>query len=206
MLQIKLFNTYFSYMKNWKLDRIGSIGFIITAIFSPCCFPLFGIGLTALGYGSFELFGGWTMYVFQGFLLISLVGLFTTYLKRRNPYPLMAGLAGTILVFYSYYLIDADYWTYLMYTGMFLVFLASLYNAFGVKQQTQPDLILASTITCPQCGHQTKEEMPTNACQYFYNCPNCHARLQPKQGDCCVFCSYGNVVCPPMQHGENCCD
>ncbi|MHA2389931.1 MAG: GDCCVxC domain-containing (seleno)protein, partial [Candidatus Hodarchaeales archaeon] len=21
----------------------------------------------------------------------------------------------------------------------------------------------------------------------------------PKQGDCCVFCSYGDVKCPPMQ-------
>ena len=192
-------------MNNWKLDKIGSIGFIITAIFSPCCFPLLGIGLTALGYGSFELFGGWTMYVFQFFILISLAGLFITYRKQKNIYPLLVGFAGTALVFYSYYLIDADYWTYLMYTGMTLVFFASLYNAFKMKKQSKDNLILESTITCPECGHQSKELMPTNACQYFYTCSSCQARLKPKDGDCCVFCSYGTVVCPPMQNGENCC-
>lgn len=188
-----------------KLDRIGTLGFIITAIFSPCCFPLLGIGLTALGYGSFELFGGWTMYVFQAFLLISLAGLFITYQKQRNLYPLLIGLVGTGLVFYAYYLIDADYWTYIMYGGMALVFIASLYNTFGVKKKAVDGLILESVITCPNCGNQSKEIMPTNACQYFYNCSNCHTRLQPKQGDCCVFCSYGTVVCPPMQSGEDCC-
>jgi hypothetical protein len=24
-------------------------------------------------------------------------------------------------------------------------------------------------------------------------------RLRPKAGDCCVFCSYGTVPCPPVQ-------
>ena len=23
-------------------------------------------------------------------------------------------------------------------------------------------------------------------------------------GDCCVFCSYGDVKCPPIQQGERC--
>jgi hypothetical protein len=23
--------------------------------------------------------------------------------------------------------------------------------------------------------------------------------LKPKPGDCCVFCSYGSVACPPVQ-------
>ena len=27
----------------------------------------------------------------------------------------------------------------------------------------------------------------------------CGARLKPKPGDCCVFCSYGSVPCPPIQ-------
>ncbi|HEY7997903.1 MAG TPA: GDCCVxC domain-containing (seleno)protein, partial [Pseudolabrys sp.] len=29
----------------------------------------------------------------------------------------------------------------------------------------------------------------------------CGERLKPKPGDCCVFCSYGSVPCPPMQSG-----
>jgi hypothetical protein len=63
---------------------------------------------------------------------------------------------------------------------------------------------LESTLTCPQCGHQATETMPTEACQFFYDCRGCGERLKPKPGDCCVFCSYGSVPCPPMQAG-NCC-
>jgi hypothetical protein len=39
---------------------------------------------------------------------------------------------------------------------------------------------------------------PTAACQFFYECVNCKTLLRPKSGDCCVFCSYGSVKCPPM--------
>ncbi|MDQ4421241.1 hypothetical protein OOT33_12480 [Sphingobium sp. DEHP117] len=46
---------------------------------------------------------------------------------------------------------------------------------------------LHSTLTCPHCGHQATETMPTNACQFFYDCRGCGAVLKPKQGDCCVF-------------------
>ena len=40
----------------------------------PCCFPLLAVGASALGLGSFELFGGWTMYVFQALVLLSVAG------------------------------------------------------------------------------------------------------------------------------------
>jgi len=60
-------------------------------------------------------------------------------------------------------------------------------------------MIEVSTITCPKCGHQAVEKMPTDACQFFYDCKGCGERLKPKPGDCCVYCSYGSVPCPPMQ-------
>jgi hypothetical protein len=61
------------------------------------------------------------------------------------------------------------------------------------------DLALVSTLTCPQCGARATETMPTNACWFFYDCGGCGARLKPRAGQCCVFCSYGAVSCPPMQ-------
>ncbi|MBS1488819.1 MAG: hypothetical protein JST43_14660 [Bacteroidetes bacterium] len=64
---------------------------------------------------------------------------------------------------------------------------------------------LESMLTCPHCRHQKKEIMPTNSCQFFYECENCKAMLKPKPGDCCVYCSYGTVKCPPKQTGEACC-
>jgi hypothetical protein len=72
-------------------------------------------------------------------------------------------------------------------------------------------MILGSVIICPQCGHQETETMPTDACQFFYDCKGCGEVLRPKEGDCCVFCSYGSVPCPPIQEAResatagNCC-
>lgn len=63
---------------------------------------------------------------------------------------------------------------------------------------------LYATLTCPECGHAARARMPTNACQFFYDCPGCGAVLRPKPGDCCVFCSYGDVECPPKQLGQTC--
>ncbi|MEW5864024.1 MAG: GDCCVxC domain-containing (seleno)protein [Pseudomonadota bacterium] len=60
-------------------------------------------------------------------------------------------------------------------------------------------LLLQSTLTCPSCGRASSESMPTEACLFFWTCPACGARLKPKPGDCCVFCSYGSVPCPPVQ-------
>ncbi|MCG6876283.1 MAG: hypothetical protein LJE97_14450 [Betaproteobacteria bacterium] len=62
-----------------------------------------------------------------------------------------------------------------------------------------------SVITCPQCGTARREEMPTDACQFFYECTGCHAVIKPRSGDCCVFCSYGTAKCPPRQLDPNCC-
>ena len=61
------------------------------------------------------------------------------------------------------------------------------------------DVVLESTITCPACGASRTETMPVNACQVRYTCPACRAELRPLPGDCCVFCSYGTVPCPPIQ-------
>ena len=64
---------------------------------------------------------------------------------------------------------------------------------------------LGSVITCPACGIAKQETMPTDACQWFYECTGCKTLLKPKPGDCCVFCSYGTVKCPPVQAQASCC-
>lgn len=65
-------------------------------------------------------------------------------------------------------------------------------------------IVTASRLTCPDCGHTEAEEMPTDACVYFYACKGCDVLLKPKPGDCCVFCSYGSVPCPPKQESKTC--
>lgn len=66
-------------------------------------------------------------------------------------------------------------------------------------------VVTHSVVTCPNCGTQTEEEMPTDACLFFFECESCRSLLRPKPGDCCVFCSYGSVKCPPIQLQQGCC-
>lgn len=58
---------------------------------------------------------------------------------------------------------------------------------------------MESEITCPKCGYKKTETMPTDVCVIKYNCEKCQAELRPKEGDCCVFCTYGTHKCPSMQ-------
>ncbi|MDT3705937.1 MAG: GDCCVxC domain-containing (seleno)protein [Thiobacillus sp.] len=63
----------------------------------------------------------------------------------------------------------------------------------------QPEFVTASVLTCPHCGFAKQETMPVDACQWYYECQQCHQLLRPKPGDCCAYCSYGSVPCPPVQ-------
>lgn len=62
-----------------------------------------------------------------------------------------------------------------------------------------------SLIKCPHCGYAKIETLPTDSCCWFYECDGCHHLLTPLTGDCCVFCSYGSVECPPKQRGASAC-
>lgn len=64
--------------------------------------------------------------------------------------------------------------------------------------------MLESVLTCPACGFAKSEIMPTDACQYYYECSSCRTLLRPKPGDCCVYCSYGSVKRPPIQAQRSC--
>jgi hypothetical protein len=44
-------------------------------------------------------------------------------------------------------------------------------------------MITESVIRCPNCGCESTECMPADACQFFYDCKGCGARLKPKDGE-----------------------
>jgi hypothetical protein len=53
---------------------------------------------------------------------------------------------------------------------------------------------LIGTLTCPECRHKQKMEIPTKGCMYFYVCENCKKIIKGKNR--CVFCSYADKECP----------
>lgn len=78
------------------------------------------------------------------------------------------------------------------------------------EHQASEPLPTHSTVTCPECGHKSREQMPTDACTYFYECTGCSVLLKPDgsaaPGACaCIFCLYGDVPCPPVLAGDKGC-
>ncbi len=67
------------------------------------------------------------------------------------------------------------------------------------------EIQLKLEITCLNCEHKKVEEMPTESCQFFYECENFKKVLRPNDGDCCVYCSFGSVKCSSIQKKESCC-
>ena len=41
-----------------------------------------------------------------------------------------------------------------------------------------------------------RPRMPTDDCQYLYECSRCGQQMTSKKGDCCVHSSYGSVPSP----------
>lgn len=72
-----------------SVDMLGTAGLFLTAVLSPCCFPLFAFAGAALGLGSIELLGGWTMLIFQAMVLITIGGMYISYRKHASLYPLL---------------------------------------------------------------------------------------------------------------------
>ncbi|WP_449404356.1 GDCCVxC domain-containing (seleno)protein [Hymenobacter roseosalivarius] len=61
---------------------------------------------------------------------------------------------------------------------------------------------LTSVLTCPVCQHQQAEQMPTDACQYFYECSGCHTVLKPLAGECACIAPTARSPTRPFRSRE----
>ena len=74
-------------------------------------------------------------------------------------------------------------------------------DSCGFKKNKESSFKIAtqSEITCPNCAFKKMETMPTEVCLIKYICDSCKTISYSKDGDCCVFCSYGTHKCPSKQ-------
>ena len=57
-------------------------------------------------------------------------------------------------------------------------------------------------IQCPNCGHKEEMDMPDYVCVRVFRCSSCQEIVHPKEGDCCVFCSFAEDKCPAKQQNK----
>jgi len=192
------------------LDKFGTIGgvFAAFAAAAPCCLPLLATIGASLGFGFLMPYQSVSEWFFQGFTLLAIFGVVIGFRRHRHSLPLIVILVAAAAIL-SYYHVFRE--ATLVYIGLAGLLVASILNHRAAKQckacvpPQSKAVILESVITCPFCGTVKTEIMPTDSCLFFYECSGCHRLLRPNTGQCCVFCSYGSVPCPPIQQQSDCC-
>jgi len=180
------------------LEKIGSVGAVIAAAACPVCFPKLALLGALFGLGAFSAYE-WQLFIAAQILVaLAVVGQALAYLQHRKRWLLGLGILSGAEVFGGLYLANSEALVYAGLAGL-AVTSATDFWARRRLRKTEPKPVMESVITCPKCGHGKREKMPTDACRFFYDCAGCGALLRPRAGDCCVFCSYGSIRCPPVQ-------
>jgi hypothetical protein len=185
------------------LEKIGVAGSVFgaLALAGPCCLPLLASAGMALGLGIFAPYQGILIYLVQAFVVLSAIGAIVAYREHRQWRALALSIVSAAILLYVY---NFNPETGLAYYGLAGLAIAALWNVIEGRRCatcSTRGIQMQSMLTCPHCGKQSAEIMPSDACLFFHECRHCKTMLRPKSGDCCVFCSYGSVKCPPMQQG-----
>jgi MerC mercury resistance protein len=178
------------------LEKIGSFGGLVAAAACPACFPKLALIGALFGLGALGAYEGQLFLAAQVLIALAVLGHALAYLRHRKLWLLALGVGSGAAVFGGLHLLRSEIVAYAGFAGLVV---ASAADFRGRRFRKARSPAAESVITCPECGHRRRETMPADARQFFYQCTACGALLRPKAGDCCVFCSYGSVKCPPMQ-------
>ena len=182
---------------NSYLDKLGSVGAVIAAAACPVCFPKLALLGALFGFGGLAVYEAQFFIAAQALVALAVLGHVLAFRLHRKRWLLTLAVLGGVAFFCGVYLFAAES---VSYVGLFALLVASAADLWArLRQRSTPVAALESVITCPQCGHRRRESMPTDACRILYDCIGCGAVLRPLAGECCVFCSYGSVKCPPVQ-------
>jgi len=186
------------------LEKFSSVGAVVAAAACPICFPKLALVGALLGLGGLGAYEAQFFVAAQVLVGLAVLGHIVSFRQHRSHRRLAFAILSGASVFFGLYLFRSEWLAYIGLAGLTIASLMDLWLRLRPKAAAKTGAALESVITCPNCGHKQRETMPSDACVFFYDCKGCGAVLRPKQGDCCVFCSYGSVKCPPVQAAACC--
>lgn len=178
------------------MDKLGSFGAAIAAAACPICFPKLALLGALFGLGGLSAYEAQLFVAAQALVILAVLGHAWSFRRHRERWRLACAILGGAAVFLDLYLVGSEWLSYAGLAALVVLSVLDLWRRIRPKASMG---VLESVITCPRCGHRRREAMPADACQFFYDCQGCGVLLRPEPGDCCVFCSYGSVKCPPVQ-------
>lgn len=118
-------------MRFQLLDKAGAVGAFLAAGSCPACFPLLALVGSTLGLGFLRPYEGILMYVFQGLVLVSLLGNILSFRSHGRIVPLIVGVASPILILFAFYVTFAPA---LLYIGLFGLLLTAIMNSIANRR------------------------------------------------------------------------
>lgn len=106
-------------------DKLGAVGAILSAVASPCCFPLFATIGGVLGLGSIPALRENAPILIQGMTALALVGQIAAYRQHRRKGPLLTSAASVGLLVVAYFL---SYHVPLIYGTLTGLTIAAIWN------------------------------------------------------------------------------
>src|SRR5262245_42828428 len=111
-----------------SLDMIGAVGAILSAVASPCCFPLLAAAASWIGLSSVPFLHQHAPILIQVMTAVSVIGQFAAYRQRLRSGPLVLSAMSGSLVAIAYYV---SYDVALLYCALTGLGVAALWNVMN---------------------------------------------------------------------------
>jgi len=119
-------------------DKTGALGTFVAAMGCASCFPAMGVLASAMGLGFLAQFEGvFINTLLPAFAALALVANILSFFSHKVWYRLLLGLVGPVMVLLTMYPLWSYGWsTYLLYAGIALMLMVSLWDIFSPASKT----------------------------------------------------------------------
>ena len=119
------------------LDKIGSIGSVITAAACPGCFPQLAALGTVFGLGALGSYEGQIFLATKILVALAILGHLLAYAAHRSVWPLILGVGGGVLFFLGLYVLSSEFVVYLGFAAMLAASVWDLVRRLSMRKRLQ---------------------------------------------------------------------
>ena len=119
------------------LDKIGSIGSVITAAACPGCFPQLAALGTVFGLGALGSYEGQIFLATKILVALAILGHLLAYAAHRSVWLLVLGAGGGVLFFLGLYVLSSQSVVYLGFAAMLGASISDLVRRLKMRKQLQ---------------------------------------------------------------------
>ena len=117
------------------LDKVGSIGSVITAAACPGCFPQLAAMGTLLGLGALGSYEGQIFLATKILVALAILGHVLAFSSHRSIWLLILGAGGGVLFFLGLYVLGSELVVYLGFAAMLVASVSDLARRLWLRKR-----------------------------------------------------------------------